>query len=154
MNEALIVSNALLWVAVLVLLVALLALARQVGILHERIAPMGALMMDSGPKVGEEVPRLELPLLGGGTLVLGSSGGTKPRATLVFFVAPTCPVCKKLLPIVASMRTAERAWLDANRTPGHRASFPRMPAPTSIPPTARSRCPSSAPRASTVPGPT
>lgn len=129
MNEALIVSNALLWVAVLVLLVALLALARQVGILHERIAPMGALMMDSGPKVGEEVPRLELPLLGGGTLVLGSSGGTKPRATLVFFVAPTCPVCKKLLPIVASMRAAERAWLDvvlaSDGEPAEHAAFRR-----------------------------
>ena len=129
MNEALIVSNALLWVAVLVLLVALLALARQVGILHERIAPMGALMMDSGPKVGEEVPRLELPLLGGGTLVLGGSGGTKPRATLVFFVAPTCPVCKKLLPIVASMRTAERAWLDvvlaSDGEPAEHAAFRR-----------------------------
>ncbi|MFO1268506.1 MAG: methylamine dehydrogenase accessory protein MauD [Rubrivivax sp.] len=136
MNEALIVSNALLWVAVLVLLVALLALARQVGILHERIAPMGALMMDSGPKVGEEVPRLELPLLGGGTLTLGgatgsagSGGGAKPRATLVFFVAPTCPVCKKLLPIVASMRAAERAWLDvvlaSDGEPAEHAAFRR-----------------------------
>lgn len=109
MNEALLVSTIVLWVVVIALLVVVAALARQVGILYERIAPMGALMMDSGPKVGEAAPELALPLLGGGTLALG---GAKPRATLVFFVAPTCPVCKKLLPIVASMRAAERAWLD------------------------------------------
>lgn len=109
MNEALLVSNVLLWMAVLVLLVAVIALARQVGVLHERIAPMGALMMDSGPKVGDAAPLLELALQGGGRFTLG---GVKPRPTLVFFLAPTCPVCKKLLPIVASMRAAERGRLD------------------------------------------
>ena len=54
------VSHLLLWVVVLVLGVAVLALARQVGVLHERIAPMGALMMDSGPKVGELAPSFTL----------------------------------------------------------------------------------------------
>ena len=56
MNEALIISNMLLWVAVLALLVVVIALSRQVGILYERMAPMGALMMDSGPKVGDAAP--------------------------------------------------------------------------------------------------
>ena len=108
MNEALMVSNILLWVVVLVLVVVALALARQIGILYERVAPMGALMMDQGPKVGEVAPVFELDALGGAKTKIG--GGN--RAQLVFWVSPTCPVCKKLLPILKSVRSAERAWLD------------------------------------------
>jgi hypothetical protein len=42
---ALLVSNATLWVVVIALSVALLAVVRQLGVLHERIAPAGALML-------------------------------------------------------------------------------------------------------------
>lgn len=104
MNEALIVSNILLWLAVLALLVVAAALARQIGVLYERVAPMGALMMDSGPKVGEPAPVFELPALGGGQVRLGIAG---TRSTLLFFLSPTCPVCKKLLPILKSVQRAE-----------------------------------------------
>ncbi|MCG3190071.1 MAG: Methylamine utilization protein MauD [Burkholderiaceae bacterium] len=109
MNEALIASNLLLWLAVIALLVVVIALSRQIGILYERIAPMGALMMDSGPKVGEAAPVFELRTLSGGTLALGAPG---PRSTLVFFLSPTCPVCKKLLPILKSVKKAEGERLD------------------------------------------
>jgi methylamine dehydrogenase accessory protein MauD len=104
MTNALIVSNILLWVAVLALLATVLALARQIGILYERIAPMGALMMDSGPGVGQSAPVLQLPALGGGAVQIGGSAN---RNTLLFFLSPTCPVCKKLLPIIKSMQKAE-----------------------------------------------
>ncbi|MDE2371501.1 MAG: methylamine dehydrogenase accessory protein MauD [Burkholderiales bacterium] len=109
MNEALIVSNLLLWLAVLALLVVVIALSRQIGILYERVAPMGALMMDSGPKVGEAAPVLRLPTLGGGEIELGAAGA---RSTLLFFLSPTCPVCKKLLPILKSIKRAEGHRLD------------------------------------------
>jgi methylamine dehydrogenase accessory protein MauD len=108
-RDALLVSNLLLWTAVFVLLVVVTALARQIGILYERIAPMGALMMDNGPKVGEPAPLLRLPALNGREVQIGSPG---PRSTLVFFLSPTCPVCKKLLPIVKAISRAERRWLD------------------------------------------
>lgn len=109
MADALLVSNLILWIAVLVLLVAVLALARQVGILYERVAPMGALMMDSGPKVGEAAPRLELAdIIGRGVRL----GGAAAKAKLVFFLSPTCPVCKKLLPIVRAAAASESAWLE------------------------------------------
>jgi methylamine dehydrogenase accessory protein MauD len=104
MTNALIVSNILLWVAVLALLATVLALARQIGILYERVAPMGALMMDSGPGVGQPAPVLQLPALGGGAVQIGGSAN---RNTLLFFLSPTCPVCKKLLPIIKSMQKAE-----------------------------------------------
>ena len=55
---ALAVSNAMLWVVVVCLCVALLAVVRQLGVLHERIAPAGALMLAKGLKVGELVPTL------------------------------------------------------------------------------------------------
>lgn len=109
MNEALMVSNVLLWIAVLVLLVAVIALSRQIGILYERVAPMGALVMDTGPKPGDLVPTFELEALGGGRVRLG---GVQERSTLIFFLSPTCPVCKKLLPILKSIRAAESKWLD------------------------------------------
>lgn len=104
MTQALIVSNILLWVAVLALLATVLALARQIGILYERISPMGALMMDSGPGVGQPAPVFQLPALGGGAVQIGGSAN---RSTLLFFLSPTCPVCKKLLPILKSVQKAE-----------------------------------------------
>lgn len=109
MNDALIVSNLLLWVAVLALLVMVIALSRQIGILYERVAPMGALMMDSGPRVGEAAPPMQLSTIDGNTLVLGAAA---PRNTLLFFLSPTCPVCKKLLPILKSIHKAEGGRLD------------------------------------------
>ncbi len=110
MNEALIVSNILLWVVVLALLVAVLALSRQVGILYERIAPMGALMLDHGPRVGEPAPVFGLESLGGGSVAVGLSAMRKSQ--LLFFLSPTCPVCKKLLPILKSISHSEGKWLE------------------------------------------
>lgn len=108
MLDALAISNAVLWVVVLALLVAVFALARQVGILYERVAPMGALMIDSGPAVGEAAPRFDLPSLGGGSISVGAAA---EHSQLLFFLSPTCPVCKKLLPILKSIAVAESSWL-------------------------------------------
>jgi methylamine dehydrogenase accessory protein MauD len=103
------VSNALLWVLVLAVIVALWALARQVGILYERIAPMGALVTDAGPKLGDMAPHFDLPALNGLRVAIG---GERPKSQLIFFLSPTCPVCKKLLPVLKSASQAEREWLD------------------------------------------
>ncbi len=45
MTQALLVSNAVLWVVVVLLGCVVAALARQIGVLHERVAPAGALMV-------------------------------------------------------------------------------------------------------------
>ena len=108
MIETLVVSNALLWVVVVALLVVVFALARQIGVLYERVSPMGALMMDTGPKVGASAPVFALTDLAGQPVNVGAPS---PRSTLLFFVSPTCPVCKKLLPIVKSAAVSERRWL-------------------------------------------
>lgn len=108
---ALAISNIVLWVVVLALLVVVLALTRQLGVLHERIAPVGALMLNKGLAVGEQAPPVDVEDLAGTRLRVGS-----PRAdgksTLLLFVSPTCPVCKSLLPIVKSSGKDERSWLD------------------------------------------
>jgi methylamine dehydrogenase accessory protein MauD len=91
----------------LALAVLLFGLARQVGILHERVAPMGALSSDQGPAVGDLAPTLDVATLAGGRLAVGGPS-MSGRTRLLLFVSPTCPVCKKLLPIVRSFAHAER----------------------------------------------
>ena len=108
---ALVISNIVLWVVVLALMVVVLALTRQLGVLHERITPVGALMLNKGLTVGERAPTVEVQDLAGENLSVGlpRSDG---KSTLLLFVSPTCPVCKSLLPIVKSSGKDERGWLD------------------------------------------
>lgn len=102
----LLVSQLMLWVAVIALAIVVLALARQVGVLHERIAPVGALALGRGPQTGESAPRLTVRTLAGGTVEIG---GPLPEGPLrlLFFVSPTCPICKSLLPTVKSFVQSE-----------------------------------------------
>jgi methylamine dehydrogenase accessory protein MauD len=109
--DALIVSNVLLWLAVAGLAVVVWALTRQIGVLHERLAPAGALTLSGGIKAGETVPALTLTTLAGSTLSLASFAANG-RAVLVFFLSPNCPVCKSLLPVVTRIAAEERNWLD------------------------------------------
>jgi methylamine dehydrogenase accessory protein MauD len=107
----LVISNIVLWVLVLVLAAVLLAVVRQLGVLHERITPAGALMLNRGLTVGEAAPALEVTDLAGAVLKVGEKRADG-RSTLLLFVSPTCPVCKTLLPAVKSSRKDERGWLD------------------------------------------
>jgi methylamine dehydrogenase accessory protein MauD len=111
MTQALVVSNAILWLCVVVLAGVVAALVRQVGVLSERVAPAGALMVSRGPAVGAAAPRIEAPALAGGTIALGGVHADG-RGTLLFFLSPTCPVCKTLLPALRSLARAEARWLD------------------------------------------
>ncbi len=109
MMEPLALSVIALWVVVVALGICVLALSRQIGILYERVAPMGALMMDHGPKVGELAPPVEVTTWEGQGLTIGTATA---KSTLLFFVSPTCPVCKKLLPIIRSVQQRENRWLN------------------------------------------
>lgn len=109
MMDPLALSVIALWVVVIALGICVLALSRQIGILYERVAPMGALMMDHGPKVGELAPPVEVTTWEGQGLTIGTATA---KSTLLFFVSPTCPVCKKLLPIIRSVQSRENRWLN------------------------------------------
>ncbi len=109
--DALLVSNVVLWLVVVALGLVVLALTRQIGVLHERVAPAGALTLSGGVKPGESVPPMSLPTLGGGNIDLEGFAARK-RGLLIFFLSPTCPVCKSLLPVVTRIAKEERQWLD------------------------------------------
>jgi methylamine dehydrogenase accessory protein MauD len=98
------VSQALLWLVVLLLSVAVLALARQVGVLHSRISPIGALSIGRGPQPGERAPEITAETLSKAKTTIG---GRSRTARLLFFVSPNCPICKSLLPTVKSVAVAE-----------------------------------------------
>src|ERR1700691_1587129 len=104
-------SVIVLWMVVLALLAVVFALTRQLGVLHERIAPVGALMLNRGLKVGEAAPAVDVMDLDGANMHLGAARADG-KSTLLLFVSPTCPVCKSLLPIVKSSGKDERGWLD------------------------------------------
>ncbi len=107
MLEALVVSNIILWLVVIVLALLVFALTRQVGILHERVAPAGALLPTSGPKVGELTKELSLTAIDGSSLVIGGASDSAV-ATFILFISPTCPVCKTLVPTARSLVNSER----------------------------------------------
>jgi methylamine dehydrogenase accessory protein MauD len=111
MVEALIISNILLWIVVVIMSVMLFALVRQIGVLYERVAPAGALMINQNLKVGGEAPSLDLQDIDGGLITVGGVPENK-KSKLIFFVSPTCPVCKTLLPVVKSATKSEKDWLD------------------------------------------
>lgn len=102
----LLASQVMLWIAVIALALAVLALARQVGVLHERIAPVGALALGRGPQTGEAAPQLTVRTLADTSAEIG---GAAPGGALrlLFFVSPTCPICKSLLPTVKSFADSE-----------------------------------------------
>jgi methylamine dehydrogenase accessory protein MauD len=111
MLEALVISQVLLWVAVIVLSVLCLALARQVGVLHERVAPAGALSMNQNLQVGAKAPIINATTLDGEELEIGKIAA-EGRSTLIFFLSPDCPICKQLLPMVRSSLSREKKWIN------------------------------------------
>ena len=104
METALIASNLLLWLLIILLLVIVFALARQIGVLHERVAPVGALMPMNGPKIGERVETIKAQALDGTSMTIGEGMDDN---ILIYFLSPGCPVCKSLLPVVQEIETQE-----------------------------------------------
>jgi methylamine dehydrogenase accessory protein MauD len=101
------ISLWLLWTVVIILALTVMALARQVGVLHERVAPVGALLNGAGPGVGERSPHLEVQALAGNTITVGGSLASG-KALLMLFVSHTCPICKKLIPVAQDFTKTER----------------------------------------------
>ena len=103
MTQAIVAALIVLWALVIVLCVVVVALLRQVGMLHERLGPVGALVMPGGPSVGDVAPSFDLEAIDGRNVLLGGARAQAARLTLLFFLSPSCPVCKSLLPIIKSV---------------------------------------------------
>lgn len=93
------------WILLAVLVVVVVALARQIGLLHIRLSPLGALEVDDeGPPLGQAPPpRTARAPNGKATLV----GGPGPQR-VVAFTSPTCPICEQVLPSVLAAAGAAR----------------------------------------------
>lgn len=74
--------------------VAVIALIRQIGLLHLRIQPVPALQLESGPAEGDELILLPAPW-------------PKPGANIhtVAFITTTCRLCAPLMPMFRSLAT-------------------------------------------------
>jgi hypothetical protein len=88
-----------------VLAIVVVALARQIGVLHLRLSPTGALEIDDeGPRLGE-APEPRTAITPEGTAI--TVGGPGARR-LVAFVSATCPICEQVLPSLPVAAAAHR----------------------------------------------
>jgi methylamine dehydrogenase accessory protein MauD len=92
------VSYILLWILVAVLAVAVVALLRQIGVLHARMSPMGTHFAGEGPDIGTTAPIDVLNL-----------DVSRVSVSLVAFTSPTCTVCASLRP---SLDALDRQYRD------------------------------------------
>jgi len=110
MLTTLMISQIIAWIVILLLGVALLALARQVGVLHMRVAPAGALTTAGGPAVGNSAPTVPALTLDGAKATVGGAAVGVPLR-LLMFVSAACPLCKALIPMAKSFARDERVRL-------------------------------------------
>ncbi|MDF0543034.1 methylamine utilization protein MauD [Sphingobium sp. H39-3-25] len=110
MLTSLIVSQIISWIMILGLGVALLAVARQVGVLHIRVAPAGALTTAGGIGVGEGIAPIEAHTLDGKAVSIGGPAAGVPLR-LLMFVSAQCPLCKMVIPMAKSFARDERVAL-------------------------------------------
>jgi methylamine dehydrogenase accessory protein MauD len=100
-----------LWLCVIVLGIVVYALARQVGVLHQRLGPAGALMLNQTAKVGAKSPEFDLSTLDNTSIEIGKKRNDG-RSTLLMFVSPDCPVCAQLMPALKSIASTESSWME------------------------------------------
>lgn len=103
----------LLTLVVLSVVFAVIALARQIGVLHTRLAPAGALMTSAGPQPGEKISDMKISDIHGNPIEIGATGAraNSEKAQLLLFVSPTCPICKDLVPTAKSVARSENVSL-------------------------------------------
>ena len=88
-------SYVALWVAVIVMGLAIVALLRQIGVLHARLNPMGVHFAGEGPDRLKPAPLSDVFRY------------RASRFTLVAFTSPGCEICAGLLP---GIRALEREY--------------------------------------------
>jgi thiol-disulfide isomerase/thioredoxin len=87
-----IASYVMLWITVAVLGLTVVALLRQIGVLHARLRPLGVHFAGEGPERLAPAP-----------IIPGVEYSASPL-TLVAFTAPGCAVCEQLLPALRALR--------------------------------------------------
>jgi thiol-disulfide isomerase/thioredoxin len=84
-----------LWIVVALLSVAVVALLRQIGVLHQRLAPMGTHFASEGPELDAIAPTVGLDW-------------STSALTVLLFTSPTCVLCRELKPSLDAFRRQYR----------------------------------------------
>lgn len=103
MSEPWIVAVISLWVLLTVVAVGTLALARQVGLLHLRVKPLGPGRVEDGPAVDDVVVVSEVSSLRSKRVAVV----LEKHIGVIVFVSPSCGLCKPVLDGVARLRRVE-----------------------------------------------
>jgi methylamine dehydrogenase accessory protein MauD len=106
MHGLVIGSYIALWVVVVILSIVILSLAKQIALLHRRLAPMGARIENAGPAIGDRIkPFLGVDIYGSSVRIPSQDG----RNVALVFVSSTCPACDSLAPALRSIAKHEKA---------------------------------------------
>ncbi len=97
-----------LWIVTLIQACILVALLRQVGLLHLRLQPAGARTTNIGPEIGTRLPEIQVNDIFGDLVPVVSHS----RARLLLFIAPPCSACAELLPGAKTLARSERTRMD------------------------------------------
>lgn len=84
-----------LWIVVGVLAVTVVALLRQIGVLHQRIAPMGTHFAGEGPELSSVAPSVGIDW-------------SQSALTVLLFTSRTCTLCHELKPSLDVFRRQYR----------------------------------------------
>ena len=101
------IAHVAVWILLAGLAAILLVLSRQIGGLHHRLAPAGALAVNALLESGQAAPQMTVQSLSGKTVRIGTGG----RAQLLVFGAPDCPLSRSLVPMLRPLAHSE-GWLD------------------------------------------
>ncbi len=104
MTTAFVASYISLWVVVVLLALVLVALARQIGVLHGRLGPVGARIANTGPAIGEVLTSFVETDIFERSISIPDTN----RNTLLLFVSPGCPMCDQIAPAVRSFAKDEK----------------------------------------------
>lgn len=95
MNGPWLVAFIALWLVVAVLAIAVVALLRQIGVLHQRLAPMGVHFASEGPVLDAPAPGVGIDW-------------SVSTLTVLLFTSPTCVLCRELKPSLDAFRRQYR----------------------------------------------
>lgn len=106
---SLLIAHGALWLLLAGMTLLIVLLSHQIGALHRRVAPAGALAVNAVLEVGQRAPEHAVTTLAGKHLEVARPG--QGRSQLLLFVAPDCPISRSLLPVLGTLPATE-PWLD------------------------------------------
>lgn len=100
---ALSISNLILWIIQIFTAIIIIGLARQIGVLHQRVRPLGPGRVDDGPPIGSTVRQ---------QILTGTDGEEVPlldneHISLLVLASPNCNACKPMLDSVQSLANVQ-----------------------------------------------